>query len=120
MIIRLLLWFLPLFSLQRVLNEFRPQSHPILFNRILPDHIAWAVKIASNYVFHATCLVQALATQVLLAGEGISSILHIGVMKGENSSFEAHAWIESEGRIVIGGSELISYKRLVSLQYEIK
>jgi hypothetical protein len=118
--IRLLLWFLPLASLQKVLKVFRPRSHPDTLKGILPERIAWAVTVASWDVFRATCLVQALATQVLLAGEGMPSILHIGVMKGEHSSIEAHAWVESEGRIVIGGSELIPYKKLASLRYEIE
>ncbi|MDD1778828.1 MAG: lasso peptide biosynthesis B2 protein [Candidatus Helarchaeota archaeon] len=111
---------MPLISLQRVLKVFSPQSDLNNQKSIPVDHIAWAVKMASSFGFRATCLVQALATQVLLAGEGISSVLHIGVMKGKNSSFEAHAWVESEGRIIIGGSDLIPYKKLASLQYELK
>lgn len=85
-----------------------------------PGRIAWAVTIAGRYVFHATCLVQALATQVLLARAGMSSILHIGVTKGQHAPIEAHAWVESEGRIIIGGSETIPYKKLASLRYETK
>ena len=118
--IRLLLWVLPVVSLQKVLKAFRPRSHLTTLSGILPDQIAWAVTVASRYVFRATFLVQALATQVLLAGVGISSFLHIGVMKGEQSPIEAHAWVESEGRIIIGGSERIPCKKLASLRYEIK
>jgi hypothetical protein len=116
MSIRLLLLFFPFVTLQKEFTTVRPRPHPHTINGIHPDEIAWAVKTASRYVFRATCLVQALATQVLLTRESISSVLYIGVLKTENSSFEAHAWIESEGRIVIGGSEIGPFKKLVSFQ----
>ena len=120
LVIRLLLWVLPFTSLQKVLNALRPRSSLPASNEHLPAHIAWAVTVASRYVLRATCLVQALATQVLLAGAGKSSILHIGVMKGDHAPIEAHAWVEVEGRIIIGGSAAILYTKLASLQYEVK
>jgi len=120
LVVRLFLWFLPFVTLQRVLKAFRPRSHADTLPGIPAERIAWAVTVASRYVFRATCLVQAMATQVLLAGEGMSSILRIGVMKGEHSSIEAHAWVESGGLIIIGGSELIPYATLASFGYEIK
>jgi hypothetical protein len=51
-----------------------------------------------------TCLNQALAAQMLLAQRGYPALLHIGVAKGKEGQFQAHAWVESEGKVVIGGS----------------
>lgn len=68
------------------------------------DRIVWAVQSASRHVPGAkTCLPQALVAQVLLAQRGHSALLHIGVAKGEQKRFEAHAWVESDGKVVIGG-----------------
>ena len=83
----------------------------------LPDRIVWAVVVASRYVPKSTCLTQALTAQVLLAQRGFPAQLHIGVAKqGEDKPLEAHAWVESEGRIVIGGSGLGHYTRLSGLE----
>jgi hypothetical protein len=69
------------------------------------ERVAWAVGVASRHAPGIkTCLAQALAAQVLLARRGHPALLHIGVARGDRGQFEAHAWVESEGRIVIGGS----------------
>ncbi len=69
--------------------------------------LAREVRIASCYVPRATCLTQALAGQVFLAHYGYPTIVHVGVTKpeGEVKGFEAHAWLESDGKVVIGESE---------------
>jgi hypothetical protein len=51
---------------------------------------------------HATCLPQALAAASLLAHAGHEAELHIGVKKNTKGKLEAHAWVESAGRIVVG------------------
>ena len=66
---------------------------------------AASVRRVSRYVPAATCLTQALATQFLLTRQGQVSSLRIGVTKTEAGEFKAHAWLESEGKIIIGGVE---------------
>lgn len=66
-----------------------------------PEELARAVTAVSRFVPRATCLTQALALQVLLAREGHRSDLQIGVAKADGR-LEAHAWVENEGRILIG------------------
>ena len=83
------------------------------------NRIAWAVSVASRYVPAATCLPQALAARVLLKQQGYPARLHIGVAKGEGGQLEAHAWVESQGRIVVGNSQDLSrYTPLPSLEME--
>lgn len=77
----------------------RPQREP----RYSPDEVARALERGSRYVAGSTCLVQALAGQWLLQREGYAPQLRIGVSKSEG--FEAHAWLELEGKVVIGGPE---------------
>ena len=51
----------------------------------------------------STCLTNALAAHVLLARRGYRSNLRIGVTRDEKGEFTAHAWLEQEGAILIGG-----------------
>ena len=84
-----------------------------------PEHIARAVTVASRFLPAATCLPQALAVRELLKRQGYPANLHIGVTKGKGGQLEAHAWVESEGRVVIGGSQDLSrYTPLPSLEGE--
>ena len=55
------------------------------------------MRLASCYVPRATCLVQALAAQVLLSWQGLDSHLRIGVALSADKEFEAHAWVECDG-----------------------
>jgi hypothetical protein len=69
------------------------------------DKVTWAVEVASRYTPGAkTCLNQALAAQVLLARRGRPAILRVGVAKTKGGQFRAHAWVESDGKVVLGGS----------------
>lgn len=79
--------------------------------------VAWAVETVSrNTPGEKTCLTQALAAQVLLTRRGYSSLLHIGVVKDENGELLAHAWVECQNEIVVGGYELERYTLLTSLE----
>jgi hypothetical protein len=50
---------------------------------------------------------------------GFSPQLRIGVAKGETGKLEAHAWIESQGKIVIGYlKDLSRFTPLPSLEGE--
>ncbi len=77
------------------------------------ERVAWAVGVASRYVPGATCLVQALAAQRLLAQEGYAAELRVGVSKG--AGFRAHAWVESEGVVVIGWEESEQFTPLLNV-----
>lgn len=106
-VVRLGLWLLPFQSLRRSLARLaRGPAKERNAGGLPLDRFVWAVEAASRYVPGArTCLVQALAGQVLLVRRGYPVQLRIGVTKGEEGKLEAHAWLESEGQIVIGGTE---------------
>ena len=115
--VRLGLWILPFPRLRRIVAGLarRPEAHPLaLCAYPAPQRIVRAVVLVSRYVPAATCLTQAMAAQVLLARYGYTTSLRIGVAKGERGQLLAHAWLESEGRVVIGGSEA-DLKQYVSL-----
>jgi hypothetical protein len=77
------------------------------------DRVAWAVGAVSRRLPGTSCLASALAAQRLLSVRGRASDLHIGVAKQEKK-FAAHAWLVSEGRIVIGDSDGDTYELLTS------
>jgi hypothetical protein len=99
---RLSLWVLPFQRIQRYCERLgRKRADGIAGTR----EIAWAVQLTSRYVPRSTCLVRALATQVLLGRYGHEGKVHIGVALDAQSGFSAHAWVESQGKVLVGGSQ---------------
>lgn len=68
----------------------------------------WAVEIMGNRLFPKNpCLTQALVIQVLFRRAGRPAELRIGVRREADATPQAHAWVESEGEILIGQSEAL-------------
>ncbi len=117
-VVKLGMMLLPFTTLRRLLGraagvliEPRRADHPSA------DEVVWAVEVASQYTPGAkTCLARALAVQVLLVRRGQPALLRIGVLKTEQEQFRAHAWVETEGKVVIGGSETGRYAPLATLE----
>jgi Transglutaminase-like superfamily len=85
-----------------------PGGSPAAGRKACPTEIAWAVTATSRFVPRATCLVRALAAQRLLARNGSTSRLHIGVAAAGGlrlRSIEAHAWLECEGEVIAGSTD---------------
>jgi Transglutaminase-like superfamily len=103
---RLAVWFLPLTRLRkgRTISDCTGAT---------VQQIVWAVGVASRFVPSATCLVRAFAAQNLFARHGHTSDMVIGVAKGAAEPFAAHAWVEHEGSVILGGSAT-EYSRLLS------
>jgi hypothetical protein len=56
-------------------------------------------------------------TQILFARYGFTAKLRIGVAKDGRERLKAHAWVESQGKIVIGNMQDLSrYKALPTLE----
>lgn len=73
------------------------------------EQLSRAVAGVSRYVPRATCLTQALALHILLRRRRLQSTIRIGVAKENGGPFEAHAWVESEDKVVIGEIDLPRY-----------
>jgi Transglutaminase-like superfamily len=77
------------------------------------ERIGWAVATVSRVVPDGiNCLVRAMATEVMLKRFGYESTLKFGVVKPSEGQLEAHAWLESDGIVVIGEFELDRYVTL--------
>jgi Transglutaminase-like superfamily len=108
-IIRMGLWLLPFRTLRRLLAHMTRACPRWQGGHQAPlKRVVWAVTVASQYVPAATCLTQALATQVLLSRRGHPTSLRIGVARSDAGEFQAHAWVECQGEIVIGRVEALS------------
>jgi Transglutaminase-like superfamily len=95
---RLVLWVIPFTVINRRLaSPVRPRT---LSPRRDVDYFMSAIERTSRYVPGATCLTQALAARLLLARSGFDATLRFGARRNESGGFEAHAWVESNGKIV--------------------
>jgi len=64
--------------------------------------LVWAVETADGAVgTGGSCLAVALAADRLLSAHGYDSTLRIGVAR-DGRGFEAHAWLERDGRVLVG------------------
>jgi hypothetical protein len=73
-----------------------------------------AVRAAGRHLLgQKPCLTQALAVQWLFNRIGYPTNLRIGVAKDHTGKLLAHAWVEHEGKIIMGGPASSSiYERL--------
>jgi hypothetical protein len=105
--VRAALWVLPFGTLrsgiERLVRDRSGSRRPSTRDE---DRIAWAVHTAARYVPSASCLTQALAGETLLRHAGSPAEIRIGVAKEPGGKLEAHAWVESAGRVVIGDHDL--------------
>lgn len=67
--------------------------------------IIQAIERVSQFlsIFQINCLPKALVGHRLLCRQGFDVHLKIGVLKNNGDQLTAHAWIEYEGRVVLGG-----------------
>jgi hypothetical protein len=79
------------------------------------DRIVWAVQAAGRTIpGMKNCLVQAVAAEAMLLGAGHPCELRIGAAKSGPNELIAHAWLESEGGVLIGDFELDRYTPLLA------
>jgi hypothetical protein len=101
--VSLALRLLPFTALQRWLQPKSASAAPAAPSK---DDIVWAVTIAGRYVPGATCLVQALVAERMLKRAGHPAQLRIGV--SNQPTFRAHAWVESDGKVLLGETEVLA------------
>ena len=99
--IRIALSVLPLRTVRGVLRRCRSATRR---DDAQAARIVAAVKLSGRSLpGFGTCLTQTLVANLLLGRVGVSSEVRIGVAKESSNRLIAHAWLESEGRILIGG-----------------
>jgi hypothetical protein len=103
---RLALWVLPWSIVSR-------KPAPITRGAALSlEESSAAIRVMSRYVPFTTCLTQALALRRLLARHGRVSVLNLGVRNPSGGRLQAHAWLEADGRVILGDPGPVEYERL--------
>jgi hypothetical protein len=111
----LALRFLPLTAL---VQYTRRQRSPRREVSLSVARLAWVVETAGRHCPTGTsCLKEALVLAWLLARRGMPTTLRIGVSH-RAGSFAAHAWLEQNGRVILGGNTLAAYTPLWSCTLE--
>jgi hypothetical protein len=112
--VRMLLWTLPFARVRSIVARLKTAGSrsraaaPLV--RPVPEKIAWALRAASGGVpSGSNCLVRALAGEILLARAGYLPALRFGAARPDDAPLAAHAWLECDGRIVIGEFEAPGY-----------
>lgn len=100
--------------LSRSLKARLPHSH----RPETASSIIWGVRAAARILPGTACLAQAVTLHYLLARAGYESVVRVGVAKDSRLSFDAHAWVVHNGRVVIGevGATQDRYTPLTDLQ----
>lgn len=99
------LW-LSLYPIERVMSGVRLRSVKELRPAPTVTTLVWAVQAASRRLLKKNpCLTEALALWWLLRQYGYEGQIRIGVARDGGSHFEAHAWVERDGQVLIGGAQ---------------
>ena len=100
---RAVLWFWPWPAVQLLVQHYSTrQARSTAIPSV--ERMAWAITTVRRFVPRATCLTQALAMCTLLERYGYPALLQIGVARHSRDRLEAHAWVESDGVVVLGGT----------------
>ena len=111
--VRLLLWLLPFPTARALFDGMSRRSQRLAADPIPVVELAGAVEVASRFVPWAHhCLTKALTGRIILIRHGHPAEVRYGVAREAKEDFLAHAWLESEGSVVIGGSDLGRYATL--------
>jgi hypothetical protein len=115
--VRVVLWLLPSRVTLKIVRRLEViAASPSTAARPSVETITWAIGAASRRIPQATCLTQAVSAQLLLRHYGYDSRLCLGVARPAGGEFFAHAWLEHDGRIVVGGIESAGFVRMPALR----
>lgn len=115
-VVRLMIWIFPFTfvhkSVQNMTNSISKKDSKT--EPMIPiQRIKFMILLSSRYVPRATCLVKALAGYIMFSRYGYTTLIKIGVLN-EDGVFEAHAWLEHCGIVILGESEK-EYKTILDI-----
>lgn len=115
--VRAALWLLPSSMIVRFVRRISvdpavERSKP----RFKLTTILWAVESVSGRIPRATCLTQAISGKLLLRWSGLQSEICLGVARSPDGVLRAHAWLERQGRTILGGTVGRTMVRLPELR----
>ncbi len=111
MLARVTLRLVSLPKVRRLIHRWFQITMPFMHGKqVSVRQVVWAAVSAGHHSpLGTTCLTTALVAQALLGKYGHEAKLRIGVRRKETGEFTAHAWLEHEGKVIVGGpSEMIA------------
>ena len=118
---RVAFYVLPLPHVRRLVRRcFRAASPLPPARQASAAQVVWAaISAGRRSPLGTTCLTTALVAQALLQRHGYEAKLRIGVRREINGAFSAHAWLEREGKVIVGGpAEMVAaYAALPELEH---
>ena len=116
-LVRLGLLLLPFKTLKGLLiklSKYRGDQKSSITAKNIARAIARSSRLSPGTV---KCLAKALTTNTLMNIYNLPCQLRIGVAKSQDKGLEAHAWVEAEGKIVVGYlPDLARYQTMTSQQ----
>jgi hypothetical protein len=113
--VRVLLAVLPFHTVRSWLDSASRHTRRLAIDVTSPERLAWAVGAAGNLVpGGGHCLSQALALQIFLLRRGYPCKVCFGVRRDCSKDLAAHAWLEHNGVVLIGGGALDRFVELMS------
>lgn len=102
-VVRLTLGLLPFAVVHRIFTGAGVNAkHCVVPEEPAVQQTVWLVKVVGRRLPRVTCLVEAYTLHYLLLGQGLTTALRIGVIRGQDKQLEAHAWVEHGGEVLIG------------------
>ena len=91
--------------IRRLLSLVARCGRRVIRRKISPARLVWALESAKSRNSSAgNCLTEALTAEVLFKQFGYEPVLCIGAAK-HNGKFAAHAWLEHDQVVMVGGPE---------------
>ncbi|MEE9165897.1 MAG: lasso peptide biosynthesis B2 protein [Candidatus Neomarinimicrobiota bacterium] len=85
------------------------------------QRIVWSLEMVGRFMLGTrNCLAQAMAARVLLEWWGKPGHVCIGVARGGDGELKAHAWVEGDDAVIMGGTDVSGYTPLLVLEGEIR
>nr|WP_315051102.1 lasso peptide biosynthesis B2 protein [uncultured Brevundimonas sp.] len=101
----------------RLVSRLLPEAKGDVAPGWVQARTRWAIGRTAGAALKATCLPQAMAAQTLLSLQGYSSWIRIGVRRSQDAGIQAHAWVITGDRVVVGDDErLDSFSTLIDLR----
>jgi hypothetical protein len=103
---RAALWVLPFRTVLATADRLAGNSRARPLDDLERNRMIRAVETAARALLpEGPCLSQAIVVDLLLRRRGYPSQLKVGVAHGPKGELRAHAWVEADGEVVIGGAE---------------
>ena len=113
--IRLSLWVVPYPTVRVLLDRLSQRSVRRETDPSPAERLAWATTVAGRIVPGGShCLSQALTLRTFMCRRGYPARICYGVREVEGAPFMAHAWVEHNGAVLIGGGNLDRFKQLLA------